>query len=107
MSVIHLNQIKNRIVTLFDGRIALDDVRSTGHDRESNFLTRALAAYAIHHLSNADVETCAAAIVDGGDDNGLDAIHLDDAEKRMYLVQSKWIHDGKGEPANGEVKKFA
>ena len=22
------------------------------------------------------------------------------------LVQSKWIHNGKGEPENGEVKKF-
>ncbi|QHE60385.1 hypothetical protein FHE72_04515 [Rossellomorea vietnamensis] len=24
----------------------------------------------------------------------------------MYIVQSKWIHEGNSEPSNGDVKKF-
>jgi hypothetical protein len=107
MSILHLNQIKSRISSLFDGRIDMSDVRATGSELESQFLTRALAAYAIHHLARAEIDVSAASIVDGGDDNGLDAIHFDDAENRMYIIQSKWIHDGRGEPSNADVKKFA
>jgi hypothetical protein len=52
------------------------------------------------------VEIAAAAITDGGNDNGIDALHYDEREKRLYVVQSKWIRDGRGEPDNGDVKKF-
>jgi hypothetical protein len=48
----------------------------------------------------------AAAVTDGGNDNGLDAIHYDARARRLYLVQSKWIHSGNGEPENGDVRKF-
>ncbi len=45
-------------------------------------------------------------ITDGGNDNGLDAIFFHEPEKKLYVVQSKWIHDGSGEPSNGDMKKF-
>jgi hypothetical protein len=109
MSIIHVNQIKNRVVALFDGKIELSDVDKgtlPEKERESYFLTRALAAYAIYAVGHMDVDTAAVSITDGGDDNGIDAIHYDEREKRLYIVQSKWIHSGKGEPDNGEVKKF-
>src|ERR1035437_4996398 len=109
MSIIHVNQIKNRVVALFDGKIDLSDVDKgtlPEKERESHFLTRALAAYAIYAVGHVDVEIAAASITDGGDENGIDAIHYDEREKRLYIVQSKWIHSGKGEPENGEVKKF-
>ena len=41
-------------------------------------------------------------ITDGHDDNGVDAIHRDAG----YLVQSKWIHSGTGEPENGDIKSL-
>jgi hypothetical protein len=109
MSIIHVNQIKTRVHELFDDKIDLSDV-DTGNlspkARESFFLSRALAAYAIHIVGHVDVDAAAAAVTDGGNDNGIDAIHYDERDKRLYVVQSKWIHDGKGEPENGDVKKL-
>ncbi|HEX3741993.1 MAG TPA: AIPR family protein [Terriglobales bacterium] len=109
MSILHLNQIKSQIEKLFSGRINLSDVineKTPVDQKESLFLSRALAAYALHYLSRASLDVAAAAVTDGSDDNGLDAIHYDEIERRLYLVQSKWIHSGTGEPDNGEIKKF-
>jgi hypothetical protein len=36
------------------------------------FLTRALAAYAVYYLSQAEVDLAAKSITDGYDDNGID-----------------------------------
>lgn len=105
MSVIHLNQIKNKIIALFDRKIDLSDVMRD-EDKPNSFLSRGLAAYAIHYLSQAEIETAADSITDGYNDNGLDAIHYDARERRLYLVQSKWFHSGTGEPENGDIKKF-
>lgn len=107
MSIIHVNQIKNQVVSLFDGLIDLSDVDAQAVEHRGNFfLTRGLAAYAVHHLAGAAPVDAALAITDAANDNGIDAIHFDDPNKRLYLVQAKWIKDGTGEPNNGEIKKF-
>ena len=107
MSMIHVNQIRVHVSKLFDGLIDLSDQSGANAAmREDFLLTRGLAAYAVHHLTGASAPECAQAVTDGGGDNGLDAIYYDDAEKRLLLVQSKWIKSGNGEPENGEVKKF-
>ncbi len=106
MSIIHVNQIKNHITRLFDGKIDMSDAGRPGPDYDNQFLSRSLTAYAIHYLSGAEPSSCAQAITDGGDDNGIDAIFYHEPEKRLYIVQSKWIHDGSGEPSNGDMKKF-
>lgn len=109
MSIIHLNQIKAQVEKLFKEKIDLSDVDRTGADAamvENFFLTRALAAYSVRYLAQANVDEASASVTDGADDNGIDAIHYDPIEKRLYIVQSKWIHAGTGEPANGDVKKF-
>ena len=94
---------------MFKGKIDLSDVDSPNCDPktlENFFLTRGLAAYAVHYLAQATVDDACAGVTDGGDDNGIDAVHYDPVEKRLYIVQSKWIHSGSGEPENGDVKKF-
>lgn len=107
MSVIHVNQIKNRLKQLFEEKIDLTDQKNkTQEDLEALFLTRSLAAYVIHHLTSLDVEDAASAITDGYDDNGIDAIAYDKQSSCLYLIQTKWIKDGNGEPDNGSVKKF-
>ena len=91
MSVIHINQIRNRVQSLFEGRIDLADIDKGGAseaDRENHFLTRALSAYALYVLGHVEVEAAASAVTDGGDDNGIDAIHYDEREKFLYIVQS-------------------
>ncbi|RJP74875.1 MAG: hypothetical protein C4522_22460 [Desulfobacteraceae bacterium] len=106
MSIIHVNQIKNHVLRLFDGKIDMHDAGKLGNDFDNQLLTRSLAAYAIHYLSGADPLYVAKSITDGGDDNGIDAIFYHEPERRLYIVQSKWIHDGSGEPSNGDMKKF-
>jgi hypothetical protein len=109
MSVIHLTQIKDQLKKLFEGKIDLSDVvgpNTQADQKENFFLTRSLAAYALYYLAGATEIEAANAITDGGDDNGIDAIYYDERERRLYLVQSKWIHSGSGEPENGDIKKL-
>jgi hypothetical protein len=107
MSIIHVNQIKTQVLKLFTDLIDLSDLKNhTPEIMEDFLLTRGLAAYAVHYLSGATPQDVASAITDAGNDNGLDAVHFDEPNKRLYLVQSKWIKDGNGEPENGEIKKF-
>jgi hypothetical protein len=109
MSVIHLTQIKAQVYKLFDKSIDLSDVvtPSTSAEQQANlFLSRALAAYALHYLSGIEPAVTALAVTDGGKDNGIDALLYDEGDRRFYIVQSKWIHSGTGEPENGDIKKF-
>ena len=107
LSIIHVNQIKNQVLKLFEPLIDLTDLGSPPPEiRETFLLTRGLSAYAIYYLSGASPADAAASVTDAGNDNGLDAIYFDEPNKRLYLVQSKWIKSGAGEPDNGELKKF-
>lgn len=106
MSIIHINQIRTRVESLFRGFIDMSDQKEGSQTYGDMFLSRSLAAYAIHHFSDCLPTEAAAAVVDGGDDNGIDAIYFDEDESKLYLIQSKWIHDGKGEPDNSSIKKF-
>jgi len=107
MSIIHVNQIKNQVLRLFSDAIDLSDIGSPPEDMRENFLiTRGIAAYAIHYLAGASPQDAADAITDAGNDNGIDALYFDEPNKRLYLVQSKWIKDGSREPENGDIKKF-
>ena len=107
MSVIHVGHIKTHVKRLFDTHIDLKDVQNAPTEQQEDFFyTRALSAYAVHFLSGAPIEAAARSVTDGGDDNGLDAIYFDESSRRLYLVQSKWIKSGSGEPDNGDIKKF-
>ncbi|MBW4361905.1 AIPR family protein [Flavobacterium taihuense] len=106
MSEIHVNHIKTHIEKEFKDLIDLSDVNAKGENLENFFLTRSLAAYSIQHHTQVPLKIASESVVDGGNDNGIDAIYYDAQSKYLYLVQSKWIHNGKGEPENGEVKKF-
>ncbi len=107
MSIIHLNQIKNQICKTFDALIDMSDQKNnSASERENYLLTRSLAAYALYYQAAIPPEIAAKSITDGGEDNGIDAIYHDESNKRLYIVQSKWIHSGSGQPDNGDVKKF-
>ena len=107
MSVIHVNQIRNQVLKLFNGLIDLSDVSKANEEMQQDFfLTRGLAAYAVYYLSGTSASDAAGAVTDAGNDNGIDALFFHEQSKRLYFVQSKWIKDGTGEPANGDIKKF-
>jgi hypothetical protein len=107
MSIIHVQQIQAQLKSLFDGLIDLTDCASRpDSEKESFFLTRALAAFSLTHLADITPKQAARCVTDGGQDNGLDAILYDSAEQTLYLVQSKWKHKGKGSIERGEAQKF-
>jgi hypothetical protein len=107
MAILHIGHIKAALKKRFDGLIDLSDVpNAKGDDVENFFLTRSLAAFVIAELANVDDKIAAKAIVDGSKDNGLDAFYFDATDRVCYLVQSKWVHNGKGSIEVGEVHKF-
>lgn len=90
---------------LFGGKLP-EATTGTQEERERNFQSRALAAYAIYKLGDADLDQAAAAIVDGGGDGGIDAIFHSPTTNTLLVAQSKFIANGRGEPDLGNVTKF-
>ncbi|HDX8431311.1 AIPR family protein [Aeromonas veronii] len=106
MSIIHVNQIASKIKFLFESRLDKSDLNESDAEYETKILTRCLAAYAVYCIGNSTEVEAANAVIDGGDDNGIDAIHYSPSNKRMILVQSKWSKKGVGEPESGDIRKF-
>ena len=105
MSRLHVNHLKAKLTELYSDKIDIADARSD-EEKENFFLTRAYAAYTLQILAQLDALSASSAIVDGFDDNGIDAIYFDKRNKELWLVQSKWIKNGGGEPDTGETSRF-
>jgi hypothetical protein len=103
LSIINVRQIRNFLQTDFLPEIDVSDIPSSD---EVNPLSRALAAYSINLLSHATNKEAALSVVDGANDNGIDAVYVDETTNRLYVVQSKWIDSGTGEPDSGSIEKF-
>lgn len=109
MGNIVVNRIKNYLDKTFKEKIDLSDLnqKTSDDDKQKNFLSRALAAYALTIEAIADIDTAGASITDGFDDNGIDAVYFDRSIKTLWIVQSKFIDNGNGGINNGDVEKFA
>ena len=86
-------------------RMAITGQGRDDQARRRNFLTKALAAHFLIAEAGATLPEAVAASIDGGGDHGIDAVHVG-ATGVLWLVQSKFIHAGNGEPPLGEVSKF-
>lgn len=107
MSEIHLQHIKNGLIRRFQGKIDMSDCEGRASDESSSdFLSRAVAAYALTMLTDIDDDCAADSIVDGFDDNGIDALYYSKLEKTLYVVQSKWFEKGSKSPKRGDIQKF-
>jgi hypothetical protein len=73
--------------------------------QKSNFYSKAVAAYVLVHETGATPGQAAAASIDGGGDHGIDSVYVS-SDDTLWLVQSKYISSGWGEPALGDVSKF-
>jgi AIPR protein len=102
---IEILELPNQLRKLFTSKVP-EAASGTAEARKTNFLSRALAAYAIHRLSSCSLEEAAASVVDAGGDGGIDAIFYAATNATFFVVQSKYITDGHGEPDLGEVAKF-
>lgn len=107
MSRIHVNHIRTALLNLFEGKIdLLDYTKKTEEEKKKSFNSRALAAYSIHIIASSSIEEAANAITDGFDDNGIDAVYYDEQQNTLFLIQSKFIEEGVGEPETGDLRKF-
>lgn len=106
MSILHVNQIGRRVRETYETFIPRDDLSSTDPELEAKLQTRCLAAFAVQSLTDCTALDAANSVIDGGDDNGLDAVYYSENHNCLVLAQSKWIKDGRSEPDSGEVGKF-
>lgn len=106
MSIIHINQISSKIQDLFKSHLDLSDIGINDSQKYEKTITRCLAAFAIYNSLEISPELAAQSVIDGGDDNGIDAIYYSPSSKKMIIVQSKWSKDGTGEPDSAGVAKF-
>lgn len=102
---IEIGHLPPHLRKLFTGKIS-EATSGTAESREANFLSRALAAYALHILVPCTVDVAAQCVVDGVGDGGIDAIHYSPSSHVLWVVQSKHHQDGLGEPDLGSVSKF-
>jgi len=107
MSELHVRQIRANLEKAFRHLIDLSDLAGMPEDDATNhFLTRALAALSLSYIANLSPEDAAKAVTDGFHDNGLDAVYYQPSERMLFIVQSKWRHDGAGTIDRGEMQKF-
>lgn len=102
---IEMLHLPDHLRNLFSDKLPVAN-SGTLEERERNFQSRALAAYAIHKLGGATLDESAASIVDGGGDGGIDAIFHTPTTNTLWVAQSKFIATGRGEPELGDVTKF-
>jgi len=102
---IEIDHLPARLRADFTSKIAEAESGSPD-ERETNFLSRALAAFSLHKLAPCSLEDAAQSVVDGGGDGGIDAIYYSPGNHVLWVVQSKFHRDGRGEPDLGSVTKF-
>jgi hypothetical protein len=107
LSVLHVTHIRRKLHDNFDGLIDMADYASRPEtERENAFLSRALAAYVMQTLLEISAEEAVLALADGFDDNGIDGLYVDQAAKRVVIVQSKFDARGNGSPSVEAVQKL-
>ena len=89
---------------MFQGKV---DMADFPNDTNKHFETRALAAFALIMKSGLEVTQASVHVTDGYHDMGIDAIFLDETQKKLFLVQSKWRADGVGSITQDEMSNFA
>ncbi|MER7805844.1 AIPR family protein [Streptomyces sp900116325] len=95
MKDLQVRQLENALVEQFDGLIDMTDLE--GRDDNSvrtAFLSRALAALAVLEVTGLDRKKAAACIIDGFDDQGIDAVAVDNDAPHIWIVQAKWSKEG-------------
>jgi hypothetical protein len=107
MSALKVQQVKARLEEMFGDKIDTGDIAHTDGEREAKLYSRYLAAYGIFNLAGCDEATAAGAVWDGSDDNGIDAAFYDPVERTVFILQSKWMYAGTGEPDATSVNTLA
>lgn len=107
MSKLHVRHVREALERQYGGKIDVSDYANASEaQRTKVFLSRALAALALERFTDLPPVEAAAAITDGTNDNGIDAVHIDQVHSRIILVQSKWDGSGNGTLGLGDARNF-
>lgn len=96
--------LRQRFFSLVPKLLAPERVNWTEPQHDTDRLSRSLAAYSLVGLCEVEDVTAAAALTDGSDDGGIDALYFDRARTRLMLVQSKFKRTGTA-PSQEETLK--
>jgi hypothetical protein len=108
MSQYHVTRIASVIDQTFGSLVDMTDWDNRPpKDVRLAFLSRSLAALCIKMVAKTTDEAAAASLVDGFDDNGIDALFFDQVNDAFYFVQSKWSEDGTTPINSSGSGKFA
>ncbi|MFY1598363.1 AIPR family protein [Micromonospora sp. WMMD737] len=103
----HVRQIQDALIEEFQDLIDVSDIKSTDPvQRRLQFLSRALAARAVRHLTGCTSVEAATAVIDGRDDYGIDAVAVSDGSPELWLVQAKWSDFGQAGIDTGSANKL-
>jgi hypothetical protein len=107
MSIVQVRHIKAYLHSTFSALIDMNDWSGKPSAQvEGAFLSRSVAALALMSVAGIPATIAAKSVVDGGNDNGIDAVYYDQAERLLYLAQSKWDGNGQGSVDRAETQKF-
>jgi hypothetical protein len=107
MAEIQHSQIKAKLLEVVAPLVDQTDIVGKSEaEREAHVLSRAMAVAAIKIVAEIDYDAGCGAIVDGGKDNGIDAIYYDSQSKVLFLVQSKWSGSHGSSIASAGILKF-
>ena len=102
-----VRHVRAALMREFDNEIDLADLDGRPEsEQEQAFLSRALAALVVRQLTGCDSRAAAAAVIDGRDDIGIDAVAVDGSSSHLWLIQSKWSDRGRAGFGVAEALKF-
>lgn len=108
MGLVQHRQIRERLVNNYAPHVDMTDIQN-GNDEDllKKQLSRAMAAMCLNFAADTDPVAACAAITDGFNDNGIDAVWFDIDERVLYLVQSKWNEQHTGGIDNASILAFS
>jgi hypothetical protein len=90
-----VRQVRKALLRDYEGLFDMSDVAQQSEtEREQRFLSRALSALAVRVVTGCDAAEAAAHVIDGVQDQGIDAIAFVASPPHVYLIQSKWSDRG-------------
>ncbi len=93
---IHVDHVRKYLDAKLAPHIDVADIEHFPAERIAEARrSRSLAALAVQYLTKCSELDAAASVIDGQDDNGIDAVTWDLDAAHLYLVQAKWSEQGK------------
>ncbi|MEU4351626.1 AIPR family protein [Streptomyces sp. NPDC023838] len=102
-----VRQVERAFDETYTGLIDISDFGNRPPEQtQPAFRSRALAAHAVRIMTGWTPEHAADCVIDGGQDQGIDAIAIDETAAHIYLVQAKWSSTGKAKADEAAVHKL-